>query len=140
MGIKLSLDDFGTGYSSLSSLHKLPFDTLKIDRSFIRDLKRGKDREIVNAILTLARSLRHDDGRRGHRVGRAGQRAPAAALRLRPGLPLRQAVRRAHGRTDAAQAVPRETIGPAALAELAVSDGEPTEPIPPEVSYPIDVH
>lgn len=54
--IKLSIDDFGTGYSSLSCLHRLSIDTLKIDRSFIK-IDRG-GREIVNTIITLARTLK----------------------------------------------------------------------------------
>ena len=58
MGVGLKIDDFGTGYSSLSYLHKLPFDTLKIDRSFINTM--GQDHaafEIVRAIILLAGSL-----------------------------------------------------------------------------------
>ena len=58
MGVGLMIDDFGTGYSSLSYLHKLPFDTLKIDRSFISTM--GEDHaafEIVRAIILLAESL-----------------------------------------------------------------------------------
>ncbi len=58
MGVGLKIDDFGTGYSSLSYLHKLPFDTLKIDRSFINTM--GDDHaafEIVRAIILLAGSL-----------------------------------------------------------------------------------
>ncbi|MDE2574764.1 MAG: EAL domain-containing protein [Rhodospirillales bacterium] len=58
LGVHISLDDFGTGYSSLSYLRKLPFDRIKIDRSFIRDL--GEEREstaIVGAIVGLARTL-----------------------------------------------------------------------------------
>ncbi len=58
LGIGLKIDDFGTGYSSLSYLHRLPFDSLKIDRSFINSM--GQDHaayEIVKAIISLADSL-----------------------------------------------------------------------------------
>jgi diguanylate cyclase (GGDEF)-like protein/PAS domain S-box-containing protein len=58
MGIGLHLDDFGTGYSSLNYLHRYPFDTLKIDRSFIQRLCDHKQSvEIVRTILYLADSL-----------------------------------------------------------------------------------
>jgi diguanylate cyclase len=58
MGIKISIDDFGTGYSSLNSLKNLPFDELKIDMSFIRDIvKNKKDKVIVEAIIALGRGL-----------------------------------------------------------------------------------
>ncbi|MEM7700728.1 MAG: EAL domain-containing protein [Pseudomonadota bacterium] len=57
-GVRVSLDDFGTGYSSLAQLKSLPFDRLKIDRSFIRDLsdEDGESR-IVDAIVLLGRGL-----------------------------------------------------------------------------------
>jgi diguanylate cyclase (GGDEF)-like protein len=57
-GIKLSLDDFGTGYSSLAHLRALPFDRIKIDRSFVTSIKENSESDaIVNAITKLAESL-----------------------------------------------------------------------------------
>ena len=58
LGVRVSMDDFGTGNTGLSYLHKFRFDTLKIDRSFVRKLGRGKEAElIVNAIVELSVSL-----------------------------------------------------------------------------------
>jgi EAL domain-containing protein (putative c-di-GMP-specific phosphodiesterase class I) len=60
LGLTLSLDDFGIGYSSLSYLKKIPFNTLKIDKSFIDDLEDRKDQSFVNMIITIARELELD--------------------------------------------------------------------------------
>jgi diguanylate cyclase (GGDEF)-like protein len=61
MGVRVSIDDFGTGYSSLSYLSQLPIDTLKIDRTFIKNITTDRDgAAISSAIVGLARSLRMD--------------------------------------------------------------------------------
>jgi len=59
IGVTLSLDDFGTGYSSLTYLKKLPLDEIKIDRSFVMDMRNNSDdRHIVQMILQLSHQLK----------------------------------------------------------------------------------
>lgn len=58
MGVTIAMDDFGTGYSSLETLRSFPFDKIKLDRSFVRDLEVDRQsRAFVRAILALGKSL-----------------------------------------------------------------------------------
>jgi EAL domain-containing protein (putative c-di-GMP-specific phosphodiesterase class I) len=58
IGVKLEMDDFGTGYSSLACLRDFPMDALKIDRSFVANLDRGRDfMAMLQTITQLARNL-----------------------------------------------------------------------------------
>ncbi len=58
IGVRLDMDDFGTGHSSLACLHEFPLDVLKIDRSFIANVDRGRDfAALVHAVAQLARNL-----------------------------------------------------------------------------------
>ncbi len=61
MGMNISIDDFGTGYSSLMYLKSFPIDTIKIDKSFVRDVTTdADDRAITQAIISMAHSLKLD--------------------------------------------------------------------------------
>lgn len=76
-GLRTALDDFGTGYSALGYLRRFPFDTLKIDRSFVKDLARdGEAQVLVDAILAMARAL-------GMTAVAEGVETPLQANRLR---------------------------------------------------------
>ena len=61
LGVAIALDDFGTAYASLSYLRSFPFDTIKIDRTFMRDIgdpQRDDCVAIINAVTGLARQLK----------------------------------------------------------------------------------
>jgi EAL domain-containing protein (putative c-di-GMP-specific phosphodiesterase class I) len=61
LGVRIAIDDFGTGYSSLSYLQQFPINTLKIDRSFVGDIRAEEgDASIINAIVAMARGLKLD--------------------------------------------------------------------------------
>ncbi|MGO4872925.1 MAG: putative bifunctional diguanylate cyclase/phosphodiesterase [Roseiarcus sp.] len=57
MGVRIAMDDFGTGYSSLSYLRSFPFDKIKIDQSFVKNIDQRDAREIVRAISSLGQTL-----------------------------------------------------------------------------------
>jgi len=76
LGVRIALDDFGTGYASLRHFRQLPFDRLKIDRSFVLDmLEDGEARAIVGAVVQLARTF-------GREVIAEGVETPAHAQAL----------------------------------------------------------
>jgi len=86
LGVGLHMDDFGTGYSSLNHLHRYPFDTLKIDRSFIQGIAEEEDSaEIVGTILDLARSLEMDVVAEGIETIEQVERLKALGCRLGQG-------------------------------------------------------
>ncbi|HEY3486700.1 MAG TPA: EAL domain-containing protein, partial [Gammaproteobacteria bacterium] len=58
MGVRLAIDDFGTGYSSLAQIRRFPIDTLKVDRSFIREIPQvPEDSAITEAIIAMGKTL-----------------------------------------------------------------------------------
>jgi len=86
LGVGLHMDDLGTGYSSLNHLHRYPFDTLKIDRSFIQGIaKEQESADIVGTILELARSLEMDVVAEGIETSEQVERLKVLGCRLGQG-------------------------------------------------------
>jgi diguanylate cyclase (GGDEF)-like protein len=84
LGVRFAMDDFGTGYSSLSYLRSFPFDRLKIDRSFVRDIEgRPEDAAIVRSVVAMCADLGMSTVAEG--IETEGQLAILGALRCREG-------------------------------------------------------
>ena len=117
MGVSLAIDDFGTGWSSLGKLSELPFDELKIDRSFVMRMQPGLPEDAIVRSTDPARPRPRPARRRRGRRDRGRARAPGRRrLRRRPGLPARQA--RA-GRAPRAQRVLRRAARSASPRSFA---------------------
>ena len=89
-GIRLAIDDFGTGYSSMSLMKQFPIDTIKIDRSFVRDLPRdSEDQAIAQAIISMGKALGMTVIAEGVETDRAicrhGRRRRDGGLPVQPG-------------------------------------------------------
>lgn len=116
-GVKVSLDDFGTGYSSFEQLRTLPFDRLKIDRSFISELREGDGHSrIVDAIVSLGRGLNLPITAEG-----VEDEATIAALKQMGGLKAQGYV---YGKPESADQV-RQRLR---MAGLLASSGSPLRP------------
>ena len=93
IGLKLALDDFGTGYSSLSYLQRVPFDKIKIDRSFVTGASdpEGRNAALIRAMVGLASDLKMQTTAEGVETQEELQLVRDARLLAGPGLYLRQA-------------------------------------------------
>jgi predicted signal transduction protein with EAL and GGDEF domain len=121
MPVLLAIDDFGTGYSSMSLMKHFPIDTIKIDRSFVRDLHDdSEDQAIAQAIINMGKALGMTvvaDGRRGGRERRAGGVPAQPCLRRDAGVFVLET---AAGRGPRA---PVEAASPGCLAAAAAGGG-----------------
>jgi PAS domain S-box-containing protein len=128
LGCRLSLDDFGTGYSSLGHLQALPFDQLKIDRSFVASMtQRRESRKIVAAILGLGHSLDLVN------VAEGVEEDAQAEMLLRLGCELAQGWR--YGRPMPAGALPHASAAEPhaiAISSLSATGGSVLEALPAE--------
>ncbi len=88
LGVRLALDDFGTGYSSLSRLRRLPFDIVKIDRSFVSRITQEQEGAVVQSILEMAATMGLEVVAEGIETQAQLLGTARAGLPARPGLPL----------------------------------------------------
>jgi len=119
IGIKIALDDFGTGHSSLTLLHSLPFDRVKIDRSFVRELSGGgAGAAIVRSVLALGQELGLDVVAEGVETTDQVKLLRELGCRYVQGylfarvLPSDELTRRLHGQQPAWARVPTDVSGP----------------------------
>ena len=91
-GIRLAIDDFGTGYSSMSLMKQFPIDTIKIDRSFVRDLPNdSEDQAIAQAIISMGKALGMTVVAEGVETTEQQSIPARSRLRRNAGLPVQQA-------------------------------------------------
>ena len=138
LGVHVSMDDFGTGYSSLSYLRRFPIDTLKLDRSFVRDIQRTDYSAISIAVIEMAKAL-------GMKIVAEGVETEQQMDFLRRhGCDFAQGYFFAQPLSEPdcrefilRNTVPNQATGPVQVQRLRLKQAIPVESTPPEELHPI---